>query len=374
MNMWALLMIVLFVLAFVGILYLASRIRKFAFFKRITKEKRIVQIVVSILIVVAITAVLWLAWGSMNAIICILHLLVFWLISDGIFALIKKLGKKTFVRYYAGIAAIVFTVGYLGIGWYQAHHVWETTYDIQTDKAVGKLKVAVLSDSHTGTTFHGEGFAKHMKDIQKQNPDIVLIVGDFVDDDTTKEDMIACCKALGEMKTTYGIYYVFGNHDKGYYPPEYRGYDGDDLISELEKNNVHVMQDNVELVDNCFYIIGRQDKSEEYAGGRKSMEELVQGLDPDKFSIVLDHQPQDYEAQKDANVDLVLSGHTHGGQLFPLMTIENHSNIAEDDRVYGYEKRENTNFIVTSGISDWAIKFKTGCKSEYLLINIEGQL
>ena len=64
---------------------------------------------------------------------------------------------------------------------------------------------------------------------------------------------------------TYGVYYVFGNHDKGYYPPEYRGYDGDDLISELEKNNVHVMQD--------------------------------------------------------------------------------------------YEKRENTNFIVTSGISDWAIKF-----------------
>lgn len=83
---------------------------------------------------------------------------------------------------------------------------------------------------------------------------------------------------------------------------------------------------------------------------------------------------QDYEAQKDANVDLVLSGHTHGGQLFPLMTIENHSNIAEDDRVYGYEKRENTNFIVTSGISDWAIKFKTSCKSEYLIINIDGQI
>ena len=52
----------------------------------------------------------------------------------------------------------------------------------------------------------------------------------------------------------------------------------------------------------------------------------------------------------------------------------NHSNIAEDDRVYGYEKRGNTNFIVTSGIADWVIKFKTGCKSEYLLISIEGQL
>ena len=53
------------------------------------------------------------------------------------------------------------------------------------------------------------------------------------------------------------------------------------------------------------------------------------------------------------------------------MTIENHSNLAADDRVYGYEKRENTNFIVTSGISDWAIKFKTGCKSEYLMLLLD---
>lgn len=85
------------------------------------------------------------------------------------------------------------------------------------------------------------------------------------------------------------------------------------------------------------------------------MEELTADLDPDKFSIVLDHQPQDYEAQAKAGVDLVLSGHTHGGQLFPLMTIENHTDLAPDDRVYGYEKRGSTNFIVTSGISDWAI-------------------
>lgn len=44
-----------------------------------------------------------------------------------------------------------------------------------------------------------------------------------------------------------------------------------------------------------------------------------------------------------------------------------------DDRVYGYEKRENTNFVVTSGTPDWAIKFKTGCKSEYVIINIQGK-
>ena len=78
-----------------------------------------------------------------------------------------------------------------------------------------------------------------------------------------------------------------------------------------------------------------------------------------------------YQAASD--VDLVVSGHTHGGQLFPLMNIENLTGLGGDDKVYGYEKRDNTNFIVTSGISDWAIKSKTGCRSEYVLIDIQGE-
>lgn len=366
-------MIVLFLVSIVGIIYLANRISKFYFVKNVAKQRKWFSFIIGFLVVVLVTAIIWKAWGSMNAIVCIIHLIVFWMISDAIFAIVKKLANKQFVRYYAGAVAIVFTMGYLGIGWYQAHHVAETDYKIETDKKVGEIRVAVFSDSHTGTTFHGGGFAKHMKTIQSKDPDVVLIVGDFVDDDTTKEDMIRCCEELGKIKTTYGVYFVFGNHDKGYYSPEYRGYSGDDLVEELEKNNVHVMQDDVELVNDRFYIVGRQDKSEEYATNRKSMEELVSELDEDKFSIVLDHQPQDYDAQEKSNVDLVLSGHTHGGQLFPLMNIENNIKIAPDDRVYGYEKRGNTNFIVTSGISDWAIKFKTGCKSEYLIIDINGK-
>lgn len=371
MIMWMLLMAVLVVLAVLGLLYLASRIRKFGYLKRLTEEKKKTGILVSLLVLAAFSAVIWISWGLMNLLVCLLHLVIFWLISDGIFALIRKKRKADFYRYYAGVCAIIFTMIYLGSGWYLAHHVWKTPYIIQTEKNVGNLRVAVLSDSHVGTTFHGDGFARHMKEIEAQNPDVVLIVGDFVDDDTTKEDMIQCCAALGEMKTTYGVYYVFGNHDKGYYSPDYRGYDGNDLVQELEKNQVHVLQDDVALIDNRFYIIGRQDKSEEYADGRATMQELTADLDTDKFSIVLDHQPADYEAQKESGVDLVLSGHTHGGQLFPLMNIENAFNLTPDDKIYGYEKREHTNFIVTSGISDWAIKFKTGCKSEYLLIDIE---
>lgn len=186
--------------------------------------------------------------------------------------------------------------------------------------------------------------------------------------------MISCCKTLGSAKTKYGVYYVFGNHDKGYYPDSYRGYGEADLVKELKDNNVKVLQDENVLIDNRFYIIGRQDRSEEVEKnkGRATMSELTSSLDDSKFSIVMNHQPCDYANQAKSGVDLVVSGHTHGGQLFPLMNIENLTGLG-DDRVYGYEKRDNTNFIVTSGISDWAIKFKTGCKSEYVIVNIQGK-
>ena len=375
MILWAVLMVVLFIAFIGGIFYLIGRLRKFQWMRKAAGGKKKLEILLGAVIVIIPAAIVWVAWGQMNAIICILHLIVFWAVSDGIFALVKKSRKKEFKRYYAGITAIVFTIVYLAAGWYGAHHVWEKNYTIETDKAVGNFRVMLLSDSHTGTTFHGDGFSEHMKEIGKQNPDVVLVAGDFVDDDTTKEDMIRCCQALGEMKTTYGVYYVFGNHDKGYYPSDYRGYTGDDLIAELEKNGVTVLQDQNVLIDNRVYIIGRQDRSEdvERGKGRADMATLTQDLDDSKFSIVMDHQPADYEAQAASGVDLVVSGHTHGGQLFPLMNIENLTGLGGDDKVYGYEKRGNTNFIVTSGISDWAIKFKTGCRSEYVLIDIQGK-
>lgn len=375
MILWAVLMIVLFATFIGGIFYLISRLRKFQWVRKAAGGKKKLEILLGAVTVIIPAAIIWVAWGQMNAIICILHLIVFWAVSDGIFALVRKSRKKEFKRYYAGITAIIFTIVYLAAGWYGAHHVWEKNYIIETDKTVGNFRVALLSDSHTGTTFHGDGFAEYMKEIEKHNPDVVLVAGDFVDDDTTKEDMIRCCEALGEIKTTYGVYYVFGNHDKGYYPSDYRGYTGDDLVSELEKNGVTVLQDQNVLIDNRVYIIGRQDRSEdvEKGKGRADMTTLTQDLDDRKFSIVMDHQPDDYEAQAASGVDLVVSGHTHGGQLFPLMNIENLTGLGGDDKVYGYEKRDNTNFIVTSGISDWAIKFKTGCRSEYVLIDIQGK-
>ena len=186
-----------------------------------------------------------------------------------------------------------------------------------------------------------------------------------MDDSTTKEDMLRSVQALGEMKTTYGVYYSFGNHDKGYFRS--RRFSFDEMTAEMEKYGIHVLLDEAELVADSFYIIGRRDKS---VKERLSMEELVKPLDASKYMIVLDHQPNDYAAEAAAGVDLVLSGHTHGGQLIPINRIG--ELIGANDRTYGLEERDGTTFIVTSGISDWAIGFKTGTKSEYVVINITG--
>ena len=109
----------------------------------------------------------------------------------------------------------------------------------------------------------------------------------------------------------------------------------------------------------------------DFGGSRETMETLTAGLDKEKFSIVLDHQPRDYAAEAAAGADLVLSGHTHGGQMIPLMQCMRWFRIGGNDSVYGKQRRENTEFIVTSGISDWAIRFKTGCFSEFVMIEIE---
>lgn len=165
---------------------------------------------------------------------------------------------------------------YLSVGYFGANHVWQTNYTLTTAKKVGTLRMALISDSHVGTTFNGKGLAAHTSRINAQKPDIVVITGDFVDESTSKTDMLDACSALGQLNPAYGVYFVFGNHDKGKYDANgQRGYNGDDLIAQLQKNNVTVLQDETVLIDNRFYLVGRQDASEEldFGGGRATAAE-----------------------------------------------------------------------------------------------------
>ena len=90
-----------------------------------------------------------------------------------------------------------------------------------------------------------------------------------------------------------------------------------------------------------------------------------------KYVICLDHQPNDYTEEANSKMNLVLSGHTHGGQFWGFGNIGVW--MGANDAYYGYEHRQNTDFIVSSGIGDWAIDFKTGCISEYIVVNIKNK-
>lgn len=370
--MWMIIFATALIAAVAGVIYLVTRLCKLNLVRKFTKGNRKYGIILGSVLLFIICGIIYVVWGMVNMVICLLHLAVIWLLCDGIMWIIRKVRKKEFTRYYTGIVAITFTVGYLAAGWILVHGVWETDYNLATNKEVGKIRIIQFSDSHVGTTFDGEGFEELVERMEKQKPDVVLVTGDFVDDETSREDMVKCCRALGKMKTTYGVYFAFGNHDKGYYGAEYRGFSAQELIAQLGENNVTVLQDENVLIDDRFYIIGRKDRSEDLMGsGRAQMEDLVEGLDSSKYMIVMDHQPGDYENQARAGVDLVLSGHTHGGQFIPLTILGKIGGFAGNDRTYGWEKRRDTDYIVSSGISDWTIKFKTGCKSEYVVIDVE---
>ncbi len=408
--MWAFIFIFMFAAFIAACIYLITRVRKFAWVGKLAKDRKWLSILISALTCAVFILFLSLTMGYINAIIVTIYMILFWLVCEFVFWLAGKVknrtkaaadettksntikndiaedntaehntesGIKTQKRniYYAGITAIVVTIVYMSWGWYQAHNVWQKDYTIHTDKAVGSIKLALIADSHTGITFDGDGFAEHVKEIQAQEPDAVLIAGDFVDDDTSLSDMKKCCAALGTLDTKYGVYYVFGNHDKGYYASERRGYDGDDIIAELEKNGVTVLQDETVLLGDSFYITGRQDLSEvtDRGGSRADIEDLVKDLDDSKYQIVMDHQPADYANEKAAGVDLVLSGHTHGGQMLLMKLFQEITGMGGNDQIYGLEDLDGSDFLVTSGISDWAIKFKTGCRSEYVIIDIQGK-
>jgi len=373
--MFIALFVVIIAVLLLGLYYLFSRVRglflKGKNPKTLEKKERRKASLLALIPIVLIIG--WCVWKPYVAVVAVLHLIIIWALLELLFSVIDLIrnrkakkeegGKKKTVPYWlTAVLAVLISVIYLSIAVYLAHHVYETRYELHTDKQVTPLRVALIADSHIGACFDGEGFAEHIRTIEKTEPDILVISGDFVDDDTVRKDMEISCAALGNMKTKYGIFYVPGNHDKGY--SRYRDFTYEDLLIELRKNNVTVLLDEVAEVGDSYYIVGRKDRSMP----RMDAGDLITSLDPEKYTIVLDHQPNDYAAEAEAGFDLVLSGHTHGGQMIPIGPLG--ELIGANDSTYGKKVKGNTTFIVTSGIADWAIPYKTGTISEYVLIDI----
>lgn len=365
--MWTFIVATIFTLFAIAILYLVRGIAKIEIMQAISKGKKWPGAIISFIGLTIVFAILTALMGKTNSIIVFLHLSACWMIVDLILYIVKKISGKVTKKWIAALLSLALTTVYLGIGMYNAYHVAETKYYLTTDKHIDKIRVALFADSHISTLFDGHKFTEHMKKIEKSNPDVLVISGDFVDDSSKWEDVKICCKALGEINCTYGVYYSPGNHDRGYYNT--RDFTYQDLKNELTANGVKILEDQAVLLNEQFYVIGRKDKSSEQLGeGRLSMDEMLQGIDKSKYMIVIDHQPGDCANESAGKVDLVLVGHTHGGQLFPgTFTGEL---FGLNELTYGLKKIDETNFVVTSGIADWELMFKTGCKSEYVIIDV----
>ncbi len=278
------------------------------------------------------------------------------------FIIWKKLGKS-------GALAIVLTFALLVSGYFNMHNVVKTDYTVYTEKNIrGEgYKIALLADVHFGVTLDENELEEVCLRVGKEEPDVVILCGDIVDDKTTKEGVETVFKKLGKIKSKYGVFYVYGNHDRPFSMVSSE-YTENDLKTAIESNGIKILKDEVFEINDDFAIIGRDDKGFDNHQ-RKSINELSELVDEKRFILTLDHRPCEYEENGKEKTNLLLSGHTHGGQLFPVNFIDTFFKI--NDLNYGcVEIDSDTYAIVTSGVAGWAYPVKTSAPSEYVVINV----
>ena len=200
----------------------------------------------------------------------------------------------------------------------------------------------------------------------KENPDFVLLGGDIVDERTTLQQMQQTFQALSTIQNQYGIYYVYGNHDQALYASQ-PAFTPEILKQTIEQNNIHILCDDSIRIQDEITLIGRDDRSHQ----RVSTSDLLQNVSSDDFLLLMDHQPVELDTNNQLQIDLQVSGHTHGGQMFPVGILSEWLGFGEMN--YGYRQLSHMQVVVSSGIAGWGYPLRTGSQSEYLIINIQSQ-
>ena len=162
---------------------------------------------------------------------------------------------------------------------------------------------------------------------------------------------------MKQIKAPLGIYGILGNH-------EYFGRKIPEFLQEMKASNVNMLLDEIVLVEDSFYLVGRRDRTDR---NRKSLEELVSGIDTSFPIILMDHQPYALDQAASNGVDIMVSGHTHRGQLAPNHLIT--KRMYEID--WGYLMKSKLHVIVSSGFGFWGPALRIGSRSEVIQIDID---
>lgn len=234
--------------------------------------------------------------------------------------------------------------------------------DIQIEKLVEapkELTIVALSDIHLGTIVRNSTLEKLVEKVNALDPDLILLPGDIVDEDVSvvmEQNMAA---ALRKLRAPYGVFAVTGNH-------EYFG-DVRKSVAYIEEGSVSVLQDSAVKIADAFYVVGRKDLTgKSFDDPRKSLDEILAGIDRDLPLILMDHQPFHLEEAQQNGIDLQLSGHTHHGQIFPFNLITK--------KVYelswGYLRKGETQYYVSCGVGTWGPPMRIGNRPEIVKIRI----
>lgn len=232
--------------------------------------------------------------------------------------------------------------------------------DLKIDKLKENLNIVLISDVHLGKNL-GEEFLKALiEKINALNADMVVIAGDLIDTDINK---IHYLELLQNFKSKYGTFYVYGNHEY------YNGME--EISAKLKKlQNFKILEDEGVEFDN-FTLSGTLDLSAERLGYEASdINKVKQHINNEKFNILITHQPKYVKTYDVTGFDLILSGHTHAGQIFPFSLLV----FLEQGFVYGlYELGKNALLYVSSGAGFWGPAVRFLAPSEIAFLKLKGE-
>lgn len=265
-------------------------------------------------------------------------------------------------------------------GIFNARNIKVNEYSVTVNKSCGSdkhLKAVLVADLHMGYAIGIDHITNMVEKINAQDPDIVIIAGDIFDNSYDGMDDPEGIKAqLKSIKSKYGVYAVYGNHDidekilMGFtFDWGGKQLNSEKMTNFMKECNIKLINDESVLINDEFYLVGRRDtdKPGTEDGTRAEISELTKDLDKTKPIFVLSHEPDELQKTADAGADIDFSGHTHDGQLFPgNLTIglfwENPCGMIKKDNMYS---------IVTSGVGVYGTFMRVGTDAEICSVDID---
>jgi uncharacterized protein len=228
--------------------------------------------------------------------------------------------------------------------------------------ALGGLVIAQLTDLHVGPTLREPFVRTVVERTNALHPDVIAITGDLVDGSV--EQLRHLIAPIAGLRAKYGVYFVTGNHEY------YSGVT--EWIAELERLGIRVLSNERVSIgegDNTFDLVGIDDEHAHQVipGAGPDLERALAGRDATREIVLLAHQPKSiYRAQKH-DVGLQLSGHTHGGQIWPFGWLV----ALQQPVVAGLARFGRTVLYVSCGTGYWGPPMRLGAPAEITRIVLQ---